>query len=174
MFSFKRISSLIGIGLLFLTSGCSAQTPQPPTVDGFRCHAVVQYDDLAVEGELTRKGAGLLSFTVSAPASLEGLQLVWDGESVSVTLHGLSFGIDPDQLPASGIGSALLSAFDAAVGISSGEQTADGYVTSGQAASGNFTILSDPQSGYLLSLSMPSLGLTASFSDFRLLSSAAS
>ena len=151
-----RRSGPIVVGLLFLLSACAGNAPQPPAVEGFRCHAAVTCPDLAVEGTLTRQNAGLLTFEISAPPSLRDVTLVWDGETVSVRLHGLTFGIDPAQLPASGVGTALLAALDAAIG-SDGAETAEG----------RFTLLSDPETGHLLSLSLPELGITADFSNFE-------
>ena len=161
-----RRSGPIVVGLLFLLSACAGNAPQPPAVEGFRCHAAVTCPDLAVEGTLTRQNAGLLTFEISAPPSLRDVTLVWDGETVSVRLHGLTFGIDPAQLPASGVGTALLAALDAAIG-SDGAETAEGLSVVGQSSSGRFTLLSDPETGHLLSLSLPELGITADFSDFE-------
>lgn len=170
MRQFRIRSSLIAVGLLFLLSACGKQESRPPTVSGFRCHTVITCDALTAEGELTRETAGMLTLELTQPETLRGMQLRWDGETATVKLHGLSFGVDPEALPASGFGKALLSSLDAATGSVPGTYDDEGRCrTAGHGASGDFTLTSDPETGYLLSLTIPSLHLTATFSSFELL-----
>ena len=154
----------------FALSGCSQKEPEPPVVTGFSCTMQVQYGDMAVEGRLTRQSAGLLTMELTSPETLKDLTLEWDGEEVSVKLYGLSFGVDPSTFPSTALGSSLLSALDTAMRLPAGGQlTAEGLQTVGGELGGEFTLLSDPDTGALLSLSIPSAGIQASFSDFQLL-----
>lgn len=161
------MSSLAVVGLLFLSVGCSRTPAAAPTVSGFRCHAAITYDDFAAEGVLTRTAAGTLTLDLIAPEALNGVSLLWNGENVEIRLHGLSFAVDAEELPACGVGNLLLGALDAAVGTPTGVATADGVQTQGTFPSGEFTLLSDPVTGHLLSLSVPSCALTVRFSSFE-------
>lgn len=167
----RRLLTLVCACILGCTSlsGCSQQESEPPVVTGFTCSTQVQYGEMEVEGRLTRQSAGLLTMDITAPETLKGMTLEWNGEEVSVKMYGLRFGVDPSTFPSTALGSSLLAAFDAAARLQNGQLTADGVRTVGEELGGEFTLLSDPDTGYLLSLSVPSAGLQATFSDFQLL-----
>ena len=79
----------------------------------------------------------------------------WDGETISVKYAGLSFGVDPAAVPESALGKGLLDALDA--GFRSGgegQMTDKGLSVTGQSVNGQFEMLSDPQTGQLLSLKL--------------------
>ena len=63
----------------------------------------------------------------------------------------------------------ILDALDAVAGKEGGALTDDGLLTAGSALNGEFEILSDPDTGHLLSMKIPSLNLTAVFSNFEVL-----
>ena len=97
----------------------------------------------------------------------------WDGENISMKMYGLTFGVDPSEIPESALGKGLVDALDVALraGSSAGEVTEEGIKTEGESVNGQFEILSDPESGHLLSLKIPSLNLTAAFSNFAVTTS---
>lgn len=171
----RRLLALVCICAVCVTggialSGCTGKEPEQPVVTDFSCTMQVQYGDLAVEGRLTRQSAGLLTMELTAPETLEGLTLEWDGQEVSVKMYGLSFGVDPSTFPSTALGSSLLAALDAATRLQGGGQlTAEGLETVGGEIGGEFTLLSDPNTGSLLALTIPSAGIRATFSDFQLL-----
>ncbi len=167
----RRLLALVCACLLGCTalSGCSQKEPEPPVVTGFTCNMQVQYGEMEVEGRLTRQSAGLLTMDITAPETLKDMTLEWDGEEVSVKMYGLSFGVDPATFPSTALGNSLLAAFDAATRLQNGQLTGEGVKTVGEELGGEFTLLSDPDTGYLLSLSIPSAGVQATFSDFQVL-----
>ena len=122
-----------------------------------------------VQGHLTRLTTGTLSLDIDEPETLKGMTMQWDGETVSVKMYGLSFGLDPAAVPETALGRSLLAALDAALHPSGeGKVTENGLVTNGEAAGGAFTITSDPETGSLLSLELPSAQLKATFTNFAL------
>ena len=142
---------------------------ETPVTTGFECDADLTYGDMQVKGHLTRLTTGTLIMDLEEPDTLKGMTMQWDGETVSVKMYGLSFGVDPSVLPETALGKSVLTALDAALHPDGeGEVTDKGLVTSGQAAGGTFTITSDPETGNLLSLEMPSAELSATFSNFSL------
>ena len=57
---------------------------------------------------------------------------------------------------------------DAAAALTDGgERTAEGLQFSGETDAGRFSLLSDPVTGHLLSLTLPDVPLTVTFSDFQ-------
>lgn len=160
------------LSLVFVLTFCSCakrKKAEQPVTTGFECDVDVQYQDMDVKGHLTRTSAGTLRMDVTEPATLNGLTMEWDGNDITLKLHGLSFGVNPDAIPQSALGKSMLEAFDAALGIrGSGKVTKDGVSTTGQSAAGQFELTSDPDTGALLTLKIPSSELTATFSNFQM------
>ena len=147
--------------------------PPPPTATGFSCAAEGSYRGEPVAGTLSRTAAGLLTVTLSRPKTLEGVVMEWNGTDVTLRFGGLSWSVDPDTIPQTALGKRILQALDAVVyGESAGVLTEDGRLkTEGTVGSGEdaapFTVWSDPQTGALLGLEVPSEELTLTFSDFQ-------
>lgn len=166
----RRLSCLLLSALtLFSLSACSSgkKGTEEPVTAGFECDMDVQYRDMDVKGHLTRQTAGTLRMEVTEPASLNGLSMEWNGENVQLRLHGLSFDVDPSAIPQSALGKGILGALDTALGLHEDRTvTEEGVATKGSSLDGEFTLVSDPETGSLLSLTIPSLELTAQFSNF--------
>lgn len=160
------------LALVVLLTGCnprSSSKVETPHVTGFSCSAAGTYREEAVAGTLTRSAAGLLTVTLSEPSSLDGLTMTWNGENVKLRMLGIEWSISPDAIPQAALGVRILQSLDAVVhGEGEGERTADGRLrTTGTAGDAAFTLYSDPATGALLSLEVPSEELTLTFSDFR-------
>jgi hypothetical protein len=170
----RRLLSLT-LCLLFILSFAACKNKnksEQPITTGFSCDVEVTYNDMNVKGRITRSSAGTLTFEVKEPKSLNGLSMQWDGDSIALKLFGLSFDIDPDTIPQTALAQNILSVLDAAIGIrDQGEITEEGLVTKGSSLIGEFEIVSDPETGKLLKLQIPSAGLTANFSNFDITSS---
>jgi|LSQX01.1.fsa_nt_gb hypothetical protein len=167
----RRFTSLTLVVLIVLCfAACSKKADaEKPVVTGFSCDVEVKYGEMDVKGRLTRSSAGTLIFDVNEPKTLNGLSMQWNGETISLKLHGFSFGVDPETVPQSALGKCILGVLDAALGMHDGGKVTDeGLVTKGSSSSGEFEILSDPKTGSLLRLRIPSENLTATFSNFKL------
>lgn len=162
-------------GIAAACAGCkdsgSGSTEQPVST-GFECDVDLTYGQLNVQGHLTRLSAGTLTLDLTAPQTLNGLSMQWDGETISLKMHGLSFGLDPAAIPETALGKSLLEALDAIQLPGSGNPdstlTDEGVLTRGNSTAGSFEFLSDPETGSLLSLKVPDANLTATFSNFQL------
>lgn len=156
--------------LVLAMSSCnkSGDGAAPPVVTGFECDVRLTYRDMELAGHLTRLSAGTLTLAFTEPASLQDMTMTWDGENISMKMYGLTFGVDPSEIPESALGKGLVDALDVALraGDSAGKITEEGIKTAGDSVNGQFEILSDPENGHLLSLEIPSLNLTAAFSNF--------
>lgn len=141
---------------------------EAPVVTGFECDVSLTYRDMEIAGHLTRLNAGTLTLEFTEPASLKDMTMMWDGENISMKMYGLTFGVDPSEVPESALGKGIIDALDVALrgGGTRGQVTEEGVKTEGDSVNGQFELLSDPESGSLLSLKVPSLNLTAAFSNF--------
>ena len=88
---------------LLLCTACNSQNknPEKPVTTGFACDVDMTYQDMRVKGHLTRMSAGTLKMEFTEPATLNGMSMEWDGETISVKYAGLSFGVDPAAVPES-------------------------------------------------------------------------
>ena len=99
--------------------------------------------------------------------------MIWNGEKVTVKMYGLSFDVDPENIPQSALGQSILKALDAMLSDKgSGIMTDKGFTTKGVMNGSEFEVVSDPSTGKLLSLNIPSLELTADFTNFTLMNTA--
>lgn len=164
---------LLGVCLCCLSACSRSDPPQEPVASGFECDVALHYRDMDVKGHLTRISAGTLKMDIEEPASLKGMSMEWDGETISVKMYGMTFGVDPAEMPESALGKGLLDVFDTIVRKKDGGTLTDeGLKTAGESLNGEFEVLSDPATGSLLSMKVPELNLSAEFSNFQLTTNA--
>lgn len=163
------LTTVLALTLTLFSSCRRSSTPEQPVTSGFSCGIRAEYGDMIVKGQLERTAAGTLKIDVEEPETIRGLSMEWSGgQNVKLKLHGLSFDVSPDSVPQSAVGSAILGALDSAVSGArdNGQLTENGVLTKGVAAGGEYELLSDPETGALLSLSVPSASLKVEFSGF--------
>ena len=168
---FRRLSAVCAVLACFvlLLSSCShgAAGTTAPTFTGFSCKDDIAYRDMKVKGRLSRVSAGTLTLEIEEPSTLSGMKLSWDGEQVRVNMLGLSVELDPADIPASALGSALVDTLDTALRVQDQAVFSDGVMKlDGECAAGSYTVTSDPATGALLTVAVPDLELRASFADF--------
>lgn len=164
-----RRAACIVVCLLVLITGCSGSKPAAdPVGEGFTCTVQAVYRDMTVAGTLTREIAGTLTLAFTEPETLNGLTACWNGETVTLSMYGLEFSVDPATVPESALGEEIITAFDTAL-RGEGERTIeDGkLIVSGNGQNGAYTLTFDAETGEPLSLSVPSLPLSATFFDFE-------
>lgn len=171
----RRFAALcLTLFLFVFACACAKQkSAEKPITTGFECDVAVRYGEMNVKGHLTRSSAGTLTMDVSEPETLKGMSMIWNGEKVTLKMYGLSFDVDPENIPQSALGLSILKALDAVLSDKgSGTITDKGFTTKGVLNGSEFEIVSDPSTGKLLSLNIPSLELTANFTNFTLLNTA--
>lgn len=165
-----RKGILIGICCMIITAlltACGAAKTAPPETVRFSCDFVATYNDLKLEGTLERHNVGTLTLALSAPQSLSGMQLTWDGETATVAYHGLTYTL-PAKLPQAAAARLLLDALDDLCKRSAdGSLTKDGAAFTGTVGEYGYTVLCDPQSGTLLSLEVPDAAFSVHFSNVK-------
>jgi hypothetical protein len=161
---FLLLSMLLAIALLM--SGCVGRHPDNtahPVTYGFSCSAVIQYHELELQSQLSRESGGKLQLAFSAPKSLKGVVLGWDGESMTMKLGGMSVAVPTERVPQGALIQRILQVLAATP--ADGTVTDEGYVMSGTVDELAYTLVCDPQTGLPRSLSVPSEELEAVFSD---------
>ncbi|MCO7136524.1 hypothetical protein NIF40_03135 [[Clostridium] leptum] len=149
-------------------SGSTADLNSVP--NAFSTLAKVQYNGIEIEAKITRLDGGDCTIEVLSPSSLKSLAMDWNAQSNTMTLGfmGLSCSIDPQQFPDSAFGSAVISVFNA-VASKDGlqiDKTDELLTFSGTGESGQFSVSIDRKTGSMQSLEIPSIGLSAQFSEY--------
>ena len=103
--------------LILAMSSCqkSGGGAEAPVVTGFECDVALTYRDMEITGHLTRLNAGTLTLAFTEPASLKDMTMMWDGENISMKMYGLTFGVDPSEIPESALGKGIVDALDVAL-----------------------------------------------------------
>ncbi len=164
----SRRLALFCLSVLLLCTGCRPKQTAEPVATDFVCTFRAEYNDLVAVGTLTRRTAGTLLLEFDKPETLNGLSAEWDGEKVTLKYLGLSYDVDPQKLPENALGEGLLSAFDTAL-RGEGERTeSNGKITvNGLSGNAAYTYVYDANSGAPLSLTIPSIPLTVTFSNVQ-------
>ena len=160
--------SLLFLGIL-CGAGCRKKQVAPPIATDFTCEFRAVYRELAVEGTLTRRSAGSISLGFTKPETLNGLTATWDGETVKLSLLGLEYTLNPESVPEAALGKELLAVLDAAL-RNEGNTAQDGKAILLQGVCNNhdYTYRYDAASGAPLSLSVPDLPLSITFSNCKI------
>ena len=169
----RRLKPLLLLFPLCLLLGCNrtASAGHLPIAVGFSCNAEGTLKGDPIAGSIERSGAGLLRMSLTQPDELNGLTMTWDGQTVTLEMMGLQWSLDPEKVPRAALGKRVLQSLDAVVYTTTdGVLTEDGRLkTVGDADTGvPYTLYSDPESGALLSLEIPSEELYLVFSDFKI------
>lgn len=160
---------LLGCCLLLTVVGCTAGKSEttPPVTDCFTCRITAQYHDLSLAGQLSRLEDGKMLVTFTEPTSLSGVAIGWDGTKMSMELAGMSIAVDEQKVPQSALVKRLLQLLTAP--HEGGTMEQEGLVTTGEIDGLAYTMVSDPHTGLLRSLSLPEEALQVTFSETSLL-----
>lgn len=159
--------AVLPLSLLCLC-GCrgGGQTAQPVT-EGFTCQATIRYGELDVAGQMTCHKEGKMAVAFTLPKSLQGVTLGYDGKQMTMTLGKMEMTLPADKVPDSGLIRCLAQTLTAS--HPKGEKTDRGIRITGESQGDAYVLLCDSETGYPLSLSIPSQGLEAVFSDCKAL-----
>lgn len=136
--------------------------------NGFSCTADVALNGAQYEVQVSRTAQGANTMKFLKPEGLSSFTFTQDSGGLKMKYDSIEVNVDPSSIPQSSLFNAVSGAFDACLGkgaaIKAGKY---GVEISGSSAAGKFTVLFD-KNMVPLSLSMPSLKLSATFKDFKL------
>ena len=164
--AFRIVPGLLVLAAMLITSGCSAvremAKPAEPVLL-FDCRARVQASGQEITCTFTRSEGEMARIGILSPQEIQGLSFDWTGTGFSASYAGVTETSAECILPEDSFAPVLIKAMNAAArdgGLAAGNEensyagSFDGKV---------FTITADPQSGHVLTLSVPSCGVSAEF-----------
>ena len=99
----RMLFPLLAVLFISLLFGCARTHPDnaaAPVTNGFTCQASIHYHELELQGQLSRQTDGKLLMAFTAPKSLTGITLGWDGNHMTMELGGMSVAV-PDWMDVS-------------------------------------------------------------------------
>lgn len=160
----KRLIIGLAVMLMTITVGCRPTTPREMRTTDFSCKIDATLHDMTIAGELKRYTAGTLELVFEKPETLKGTSMLWNGDTVTLQMYGLSFNVDPDDIPERAIGEELVAVLDQVLRAEVNGKEKDGDVVyEGTVGDTAYTLVYDGESGFPQSLSMPQMEFYAEF-----------
>lgn len=136
--------------IIFILAGCKAEKQTAVQLSGLSFDCNADYNGGTVAGNIKAYGGGVFSFTLTEPKSIAGMEVKYDGETMTVNYLGLSY--SPQlPLPAENINSVLNTIIAAASGGKTAKLCRDRY------------ILEDSADGFTYTLTVTESGLRYPF-----------
>lgn len=170
----KKLAAIFLCACLMIgaTACKSKDTPKSPELDRlFTCTAEMTYDKFEATATVNRLGNGLWDVEFSAPKTLSGVKLSYDGENLTAAYKGFTFTVPKDSLPIKNMLTLFFNAIDKNVIAAEMPCTVtDGVTTfTGESALGATNAafsLSLDSSNKLLAFEMPDEKLSVVFSNY--------
>lgn len=156
--------------MFLLLVGCSGQKAQvEPKTEGFACKAQVTVQGSTYGAALQITQGGIFTAVLEYPATVQGTTLQWNGEDLTVSLHGLTLSLPTEKLPG---GNALAGVRSVLQNIKRSNdaqtKTDEGYTLQGQSSAGTFTAVLRAD-GFPVKITLPEYDTTIVLSDFSYL-----
>ena len=164
--AFRIVPALLAFAVVLTFAGCSAVQEMVKPADPvflFTCRAQVQAAGQEITCTFTRSEGEMASIGILSPQEIQGLSYDWTGTGFSVSYAGVTETSAECTLPGDSFAPVLVKAMNAAAregGLSQGEE---GNSYAGSFDGKGFTLTADPQTGNILTLSVPSSGISAEF-----------
>lgn len=162
---FSLTLSLIAVLLCGLSACKKPETSLTPVTKGISFSCSLTYYNECYEGNAQIDDDGVMALTLTAPASLDGLAFVFDGDNATATYKGLSYGYRlssvPEGMAVSTLYQILRDTFDPEAQVILQD---DLYCMTGKTASADYRIVFG-QTGLPISASAPETGFTVSFQN---------
>ncbi len=162
---------VIAAVLLFCSCSRGGGNPgKPPVLPvGFSTNLDVVYNDYRLGALWTLDKSGESKITVNSPESVAGLEMTFGDSGCGFKYKGIGIELDADKFPQSSFASALTNAFEyISRSVSEEPEYRDGlWFYEGELTVGSFTLAQNADDGTLKYFSVPSVGLTVNFSNFK-------
>jgi hypothetical protein len=163
----KKILAVF-VGMVML-GGCAQAFPAsvPDIPDDFSCMVTVQQNALEANLKLTKQGSKW-TYELYEPAALDGMELVFENNSLTLTFAGIEIESNPEKLPVTSCAELIAEILKQAATKENvrASRTENGIEVKGNTDSGEFTLLFDSESNTLTMIENAEVGFIAEISNF--------
>ena len=165
------IPVIAAVLLLCSCSKAGVKTDKPPVLPAaLSTDLDVVYNDYRLSAVWTMAKTGESKITVNYPESVAGLEMTFNGSGYGIKYKGMGIELDAGKFPQSSFGTALVNAFEYLTeSISEVPVYKDGlWIYEGELPVGSFVLAQNGEDGTLKYFSVPSIGLTVNFLNFKI------
>lgn len=155
--------------LIFLC-GCSAQTAKvKPVLSGITFETRLSFynEVFCCSGAISKEGE--LTLTVNEPETIKGMKLMVKKDSLTAEFKGLTYTPKTEKLPAANVAQSLYSALSDALYRNPQVKTQDNNFFIESAENDKYYKIILTESGFPISMEIPSAALTAEFSNVSII-----
>lgn len=159
--------------LIFLTTALSAcsqigDIPNAHIPTRFESDFSASCSELEISGHISKLDTGIYTLVLTAPKSLESVEINCIGDKISISFNGTGFQASSEALPITGFIKAVTGSLDTAGKSGNVEVTkSDGYNKySAASGAGDFYILQEQSGENIASLVIKSADISMNFSNF--------
>lgn len=171
----KRIIALLLTLAVLAFAGCSKtqdnknneeQAPVVPTA--YSADLYITYKTKTIEGKYIQKALGNSEIKFTAPRSLNGVSIKYEGTKCTFGYAGLSLSTDLSKIPETNIGKLMIESMQSAAQDSSITKAKEDnkWIYSGQTSGHEFIITQDAKTGFFESFEMPEYDFKAELRNF--------
>lgn len=151
--------------LVLVAGGCRPQMPPEVKASDFSCTFEATLGDTLFGGTLKRYTVGTLELIFDKPETVNGLTARWDGETIALQFHGLSFDVSSGSFPEQALGEVVVGVLDEVLRGDRQGTVQDGALTIGGSLNGvDYTLVCDAANGMPKRLAVPDYELEMVFS----------
>ena len=150
-----------------IKNAVTARTPQLNIP--FSCDFQISaYDDMELEGTMTRLGTGMWEMNITAPESMAGLNIKRNDTGMDISLGGLEICIEQDKINQGAFAELIFKAIDscAAMDELTLEESENGLQYTGKVSECPFIMTFSPDGMLLSGISFPSINLEVLIDSF--------
>lgn len=164
---------IVFLALITILCSCSKNSSETEKLaklaNSFTAAVDITYNELSISGDISRTADNKISLTVNSPEALKGLTFNFDGNNTTVSYYGISFELPENTASAKACINAISLAIDNALnGTDTTKNQKDGKLEiNGKIADGEYTAIINEKTGIPLSIIIPDLNLSCTFSSFN-------
>jgi len=171
----KRFICVFAILLLIFLTSCdgriSLSATPPPVPAFFTTDALIKQGSTDISASLKREATGITTINITAPESLAGMEIQFDGELCKFMMGGLTLDLGYANFPQTAFFKVIMNTLkrmneDMTVTASKNMDLWE-YQLIGEQGNEIITVVQSDLTGFLESMHVPSRDLEVTFSNFR-------
>lgn len=132
----------------------------------FNANANIKMQDITLNADVNRTSPNSITLAIIEPTTLEGMNLQYNGEEISINYKGMTLGLDKNSKGLSSVASILMKSIETATAGTGLEIKSENnsIIVNGATDTGDFSIQLDPSNNSIATIKAPDLDFSCEFS----------